>query len=297
MANCFDSVEFRFSSLGSGSRGNATVVQITDANQSSVTLLVDCGFGSREIKRRLAKLDITPHDIDAVLITHEHRDHLGGVASAQRQYGWDVYLTPGTARSINNDLSIFTHSKFHLIPADHDFAIGGVKVTAFAVPHDAREPCQYTIEYAGLKFGVLSDLGKITEHVVMNLQDCHALLLECNHDRQMLHSGDYPAMLKRRVGGDYGHLSNDQAAELLWRLCEHKSPLHMLALAHLSEQNNTPDLAQTAVNRALDDWPEPRPTVNLTTQQDGCAWLLVATNPLSDQLPTSCQPIGMETAA
>lgn len=295
---------FRFSSLGSGSRGNATLVEaisFTGGEPVITRVLVDCGFGPRELKRRLARLNVQPEMIDAVLITHEHSDHIGGVASGQRKYGWNVYLTAGTARGINANLSSFTHSKFHLIPPDYQFTIRHIAITAFTVPHDAREPCQFTLEFSGQKLGVLSDLGRITEHVVEHLHDCDALLLECNHDVPMLNAGAYPYMLKRRVAGDYGHLSNEQAAGLVHALHDRASPVQLLALAHLSEQNNSPDLAIAAIQTALEDWSTP-PTVVLTNQADGCPWLPIAgtkllehtTNQTTNVTPN---PISMETAA
>lgn len=282
---------FRFASLGSGSRGNATIVEVVEKIDNAdgdvsdggtpkrTRVMIDCGFGSRELKKRLARLDIEPETIDAVLITHEHSDHIGGVESGQRRYGWPVYLTAGSARKLKV-LPTKTNG-YHLIPAEHEFTVGDINIKAFPVPHDAREPCQYTVSHRHKKLGILSDLGRITEHVVDNLADCHALLLECNHDADMLMNGSYPAMLKRRVGGHYGHLSNAQSADLVQRLVERQAPLQLMALAHLSEQNNTPELALQAI-RAV----QPADAkVVLTTQTDGCAWLSVISQVSSHDTP------------
>lgn len=285
----------RFASLGSGSRGNACVVEASHAQQT-VRVLLDCGFGPRELTRRLARLDLLPTDLDAVLITHEHSDHLGGLAAGQRKFGWPVYCTAGTARTLHEDLSAFTGSCFTLIPADYDFTVGDLQITAFAVPHDAREPCQYRFRFAGLELGTLSDLGRITEHVLSHLQTCHALLLECNHDTDLLAAGPYPYSLKQRVGGDYGHLSNAQAAGLVAELVSRDAPLNKLALAHLSEKNNTPEKALAAIHAVQ---PVDCHTL-LTNQADGCEWLTVestdsATN--NNTNPNSTMNSMMENAA
>lgn len=235
---------FRFALLGSGSRGNATVIEA-----GATRVLVDCGFPVRELQARAQQIALDPASLAGILVTHEHGDHIGGVARLARAYDVPVYLTRGTA-SARSDWAGCT---LHYLSPHEAFALGELDVQPFPVPHDAREPCQFTVAHGGRKLGIVSDLGRATTHVARSLDACDALLLECNHDRDMLARGPYPESLKRRVGGDWGHLSNAQAAGLLREL--DRSRLRRLVLTHLSEQNNTPELARTAACEALDEDP------------------------------------------
>ncbi|WP_043110221.1 MBL fold metallo-hydrolase [Polycyclovorans algicola] len=232
----------RFASLGSGSKGNATVVE-----GGGTRVLIDCGFGLRETAARLARLDLLPQQIDAILVTHEHGDHAGGVAPLARRWNIPVHLTHGTARSHR----AFAGMALHCFDADVDFEIGALRIRAFSVPHDAAQPCQYRVECCGVGLGVVSDLGHVSANVVHALQGVDALALECNHDPQLLAAGPYPPSLKARVGGDWGHLANAQAAQLLARL--DLTRLQHLWLTHLSEVNNSPAHALDAVAPALAD--------------------------------------------
>ena len=198
----------RFASLGSGSKGNATVVAAGDT-----VVLIDCGFSLRETRRRLALLGLQPEQLTAILVTHEHSDHSAGVSRLARQCNIPVYLTQGTW----NSGRLEGCPEVVCFNCEHRFQIGHLEVEAVAVPHDAREPCQFRLHHAGLSVGVLTDLGSATSHVVERFRGCDALVLEFNHDLEMLHSGGYPAALKRRVAGDWGHLNNQQAAALLQR--------------------------------------------------------------------------------
>lgn len=235
---------FRFALLGSGSRGNATVIEA-----GATRVLVDCGFPLRELESRARQIGLDPASLAGILVTHEHGDHIGGVARLARAYEVPVYLTRGTA-SARSDWSGCTLK--YLSPHEA-FTLGELSVQPFPVPHDAREPCQFAFAHGGRKLGIVSDLGRITQHVARSLDACDALLLECNHDVEMLSRGPYPDSLKRRVGGDWGHLSNGQAAGLLRGL--DRSRLRRLVLTHLSEQNNTPELARAAACEALDEDP------------------------------------------
>ena len=225
-------------SLGSGSRGNATLLQ---AGQSCV--LVDCGFTLREMQRRAAQRDLDLACLDAILVTHEHSDHASGVAVLARHYGIPVYLTHGTLASgrIENcpDTRVFN--------GDTELQIGEFTVQAVTVPHDAREPVQYCFEHAQQRAGVLTDLGSVTAHVRDAFDDCGLLLLEFNHDVRLLADGPYPRSLKRRVGGDWGHLSNAQAAQLLGQL--NLQRLKHLAIAHISEKNNRRECVETQLQQ------------------------------------------------
>lgn len=227
----------RFCSLGSGSSGNATLVETTQG--TTVTrVLVDCGFSLRELTLRLARLSLRPEDIDAVFVTHEHGDHVGCALTLARKQGCAVWMSHGTWRAIGEpDAGLVRHAR------DGDqIAIGDLQLTPFTVPHDANEPLQLRFSDGRSTLGVLTDLGCTTPHVLAHLQSCDGLLLEFNHDRDMLARSAYPESLKRRISGRLGHLANDLSAGLL-RDCLHPGLRHVVA-AHLSTQNNNPALVR-----------------------------------------------------
>ncbi|WP_288132611.1 MBL fold metallo-hydrolase [Microbulbifer sp.] len=255
-----DSTAIRFASLGSGSKGNGTLVA-----SGGHCLLVDCGFTIKETERRMARLGLTPADLSAILVTHEHSDHMSGVGPLARKYRLPVYLTPGTLRA--RDIGTLPHTE--LIEGHQPFAIGDIQVTPVAVPHDAREAAQFVFRACGRSLGLLTDLGTITPHVESHFGDCDALVLEANHDPMMLAQGPYPPSLKRRVGGAYGHLSNQQAAGFLQRVgCER---LQHLVVAHISEKNNSLPLAQAALSDAVE---QVRNCI-FACQQEGFDWLTI----------------------
>jgi len=230
----------RFASLGSGSRGNATLIEA-----GATLVMVDCGFSCRETERRLARLGRSPADLAALLVTHEHGDHVRGIAVLARKYRLPVWMTRGTRRRLR-DAGLPT---VHYLDTHADIAIDELQIRPYTVPHDACEPCQFTFADGGHSIGLLTDTGRLTRHILDCLAGCDALLLECNHDPGMLATGPYSAALKRRVGGPLGHLSNAQAAALLERL--DTSRLQHLVAAHLSDTNNRPALAQAALATAL----------------------------------------------
>lgn len=247
----------RFASLGSGSRGNGTLIE-----HGKTLLLVDCGFSLREAERRLLRLEREPAQLTAILLTHEHGDHASGVGRLARRYNVPVWLSAGT-RSACATLD----ASCHTFSSHEPFAIDGIEVFPFPVPHDAREPAQFVFGDGARRIGLLTDTGSSTPHIEQQLASCDALLLECNHDEVMLHNGPYPSSLKRRVGGGYGHLSNAQAAALLSRL--DTSALQHIVAAHLSDKNNHPKLAQDALANVLNcsaSW------VSVAQQDEGLAW-------------------------
>jgi phosphoribosyl 1,2-cyclic phosphodiesterase len=252
----------RFASLGSGSRGNATLVEFRNT-----LVMIDCGFSCRETERRMARLGRHPAELGALLVTHEHGDHVRGVAPLARKYGFPVWLTPGTRHMLRDtDMPSVQH-----LDATAGIDIGELRIQPFTVPHDAREPCQFTLQAGSRRLGLLTDSGRITPHIVESLSACDALLLECNHDAAMLAGGPYSRSLKQRVGGALGHLSNAQAAELLARL--DTSRLQHLVAAHLSDKNNQPELARTALATAMDcepDW------IGIADQDAGLDWRTIA---------------------
>ena len=251
----------RFASLGSGSRGNATLVE-----WSAGTLLIDCGFSAKEACLRLERLGKQAVDLAAILGTHEHADHIKGVAALARRYNLPVYMTPGTYHSRNfGELP-----DLRLIEAYAPFVINDLHIMPVAVPHDAREPAQFVFEYAGLRLGILTDLGSISAHVEAHYQDLDAMVLEANHDPVMLASGSYPSSLKQRVGGLWGHLSNQQAAGLLQRL--NCARLQHLVVGHISQQNNSLALAQAALAPVTAEVRQ----VTFACQNQGFDWLSVS---------------------
>lgn len=205
----------------------------------------------RELEKRLTRFSLTPADIDAIIVTHEHGDHIRGVGPVARRYGMPVWMTHGTRRGSKcgdiPDLNLFS--------AHCDtWEIGDIEISPCPVPHDAREPSQFVFRSDGRTLGVLTDLGSLTPVVVRHLSALDALLLECNHDREMLRNGPYPPSLQARVGGDFGHLSNEQAASLLLEIDTGK--LEQLVIGHISEKNNHPDLAINAIRRVVPDMSE-----------------------------------------
>ena len=244
----------RLASLGSGIKGNATLVQL-----GGELLLVDCGFSTKQVTKRLEKLELAPGDITALLVTHEHSDHMRGVQTLAHRFNIPVYASHGTLKAM--DFSLAAHS----FDSHGSFEIGNVTVMPVAVPHDAREPTQFVFGCDGIKIGVLSDLGHVTPHVVSAYRDCDLLMMESNHDVDMLMAGRYPPSLKRRVGGVHGHLSNRQAAELLGAIGH--ADLRVV-IGHVSEQNN----ALSLIEEALGDYRPKLRSLEIASQNDGVSW-------------------------
>ncbi|MBX2808590.1 MAG: MBL fold metallo-hydrolase [Cellvibrionaceae bacterium] len=254
-----------FASLGSGSKGNGTLIRNGDE-----LLLVDCGFTVKETEKRLQRLGVAPGDLDALIVTHEHGDHINGVGPLARKYAMPVYMTTGTWRS--RDLGRIPH--LHLIKNYEPFALKSIAITPVAVPHDACEPAQFVFKAAAGSLGLLTDLGSITPHVERHFYHCDALILEANHDPYLLAAGAYPPSLKQRVGGPWGHLSNQQAAAFLRGMdCER---LQCLVVAHMSEQNNSLSLTKAALAELI----APIAQVVYACQRQGFDWLSLAAAPV-----------------
>jgi len=252
-------VTLRFTSLGSGSSGNALVVE-----SGKTRVMMDCGFTIAETQCRLERAGLESCDLAGIVVTHEHDDHLGGVARFARRHAIPVYLTRGTAQSLPED---FPAVLVRYIDSHTPFAIEALAIEPFPVPHDAREPVQFAFSDGAARLGVVTDLGCITQHVVDKLTGCEALVIECNHDLDMLMGGPYPVGLKQRVAGRFGHLDNTVAGQLVESL--ERSRLKHLIAAHLSQQNNTPQLARRALARAAgceEAW------IGVATQSDGFDW-------------------------
>ncbi|OOG38808.1 MBL fold metallo-hydrolase [Polaromonas sp. A23] len=254
----------RFKSLGSGSTGNATLVEA--AGLRPRRLLVDCGLGIRQLSLRLAEAGLTDSDIDAVFVTHEHSDHIGCARQFALRHRVPVWMSRGTFEGIG--LPDFD-GLLHIAHDGQAIDLGELQLMPFTVPHDAREPLQLSCTDGASKLGLLTDLGHATSHLLAHLAHCHALLLECNHDTDLLKQSSYPPFLKRRVAGQYGHLSNLAAGEIA-RAVGHNG-LSQIVAAHLSQQNNRPDLARQAMFEALGDAIE----VVVADAQTGTRWLAV----------------------
>lgn len=253
----------RFALLGSGSEGNALVIHI-----GPTRILLDCGFSVSETVSRLARLGLQAEQLDGIVVTHEHSDHISGVARLARKFNLPVWLTHGTRRAQN---AAFAGFPIHEINPHLAFAIGAVQVQPYPVPHDAAEPVQYVFSDGARRLGVLTDAGSPTPHIEATLSGCDALVLECNHDTGMLADGDYPYRLKQRVGGRYGHLNNADAAALLGRL--DNSRLQHIVAAHISRKNNAAELAVDALSGALGCPPD---QVAVATQEQGLDWREIA---------------------
>jgi phosphoribosyl 1,2-cyclic phosphodiesterase len=232
----------RFCGLGSGSSGNATLVQAS-SGVTTTRVLIDCGFSLRELETRLARAGLEVHQIDAVFVTHEHADHVGCATTLAQRHGVPLWMSRGTWLAIGEPAG---SSGLPNIARDGEaIAIGDIELRPFTVPHDALEPLQLRCSDGQSHLGVLTDVGSITPHLLNQLRDCDALLLECNHDAAMLAASTYPASLKARIGGRLGHLANDVAAQILAAL--NPDRLQHLVAAHLSERNNRPALARQAL--------------------------------------------------
>ncbi len=255
----------RFASLGSGSEGNSLLIAAASGT-TQTRVMVDCGFGLKEAQRRLARLELTPADLAGIVVTHEHSDHIGGVFKLARRYHLPVWLSHGTWEGASQDDALGVDIR--LCRDGEAIAIGDLELTPYTVPHDAREPLQYLASDGRRKLGVLTDVGQSTPHLVTALGGCDALLLEFNHDSEMLARSAYPAWLKTRIAGPLGHLSNAHSAELLASL--DTSQLRKLVAAHLSGKNNTPALVQTAIDRVIGGQGI---EVVIAQQDEGFCWL------------------------
>lgn len=249
----------RFGSIASGSAGNALLVEVAHTR-----VMVDCGLGLGVAKDRIALRGWEPESISAILVTHEHGDHISGVAKFARKYGTKVIASYGTLSFLGDALP---SEQYIEIDGHQAFSHKDCCVEPYCVPHDAREPLQFVLGDGNVRLGVLTDVGRSTPHIESTLSHCDALVLECNHDEDMLLGGPYQHALKQRVIGPFGHLSNRSAAALLGRL--ERSRLKHLIAAHLSLQNNTSDLAREALAGVMgcsSNW------IGVASQDEGFDW-------------------------
>ena len=248
----------QFASLGSGSRGNSTLIE---ADGSAI--LIDCGFSMRETERRLQRLSREMQQITAILVTHEHGDHVRGVASLAKKYDIPVWSSRGTAKAAELE----NLQQWNCIDIHQIFEIDSIQIQPVPVPHDAKEPCQFIFSDGDWRIGLLTDTGSITPYIEQQYSACDAFILEANHDEDMLANGSYPSSLKHRVGGNFGHLNNSQARDLLTAI--DTSKLQYLVASHISDKNNTVALARDKMSEALDmdaSW------IDVASQDEGLDW-------------------------
>lgn len=252
----------RFASIGSGSEGNGTLIESGEAR-----FLIDCGFSAKEAVRRLTTLDVEPESLTGILVTHAHSDHIKGVSLLAEKFNIPVYMTWGTSTTKGYKKREVPAHLLNIISPHESLAICGVEIEPVAVPHDCHEPSQFVFKAEDKKVGVLSDAGAITPHMQRAYERCDALLLECNHDLEMLRNGPYPPSLQRRVAGQYGHLNNQQAAQFLAHA--HWDGLKHVVMTHISQKNNHTEIARDALVAAIncdEGW------IKAADQAEGLDW-------------------------
>lgn len=256
----------RFCCLGSGSGGNAWVVEASEG-LFATRVLIDNGFGSRQLDRRLLRIGLEVGDLDAIFLTHEHADHVAGIDALLARCTAPLMTSAGTARAAGISVD---RRRVRPVRAGEAVTIGALSVRPFEVPHDAAQPLHFSFSDGAAQLAIVTDLGCATAEVAAALSGLHTLVLECNHDEQLLLQGRYPPFLKSRIAGDFGHLSNAQAAQLLGMIPGPR-PSRVVA-AHLSKQNNTPMLARRAIADALGCGED---EVAVAGQDEGLNWTQV----------------------
>ena len=231
-----------FISLISGSSGNATFI-----SDGKTNLLIDCGMSGAKLKEALRTIDVLPESIDAILLTHEHIDHTRGAGVVSRRYNLPIYATEGT--HLAADMGNIAEENIKTISEDTYFEIGGIGIKPFAISHDARQPVGFTFFIGNEKYALATDIGKMTQGIIDSITGSKKVLLESNHDIEMLRCGSYPFPLKQRILGEYGHLSNDAAAKTALYLVN-RGTEHIM-LGHLSKENNRPEIALLETHNLL----------------------------------------------
>ncbi len=259
----------RFKSLGSGSAGNATLIEATHGEHTS-RVMIDCGLSMTELRSQLIPMGLDLEDIHALFVTHEHSDHVGQAKQFGLKTGRPIFASQGTQLAIQVHGWGLREEQIQSASDSEVIQIGALSLCPFTVPHDAREPLQLSLSDGQTKLGLVTDLGHVSSHVVNALQNCHALILECNHDEHMLRLSKYPSFLKARISGPLGHLSNKDSAKLLKAVLSEN--LKTVVAAHLSEKNNTPELATNALLEVID---AKGPQLIVAHPDTGTDWILV----------------------
>jgi len=257
----------KFCVLGSGSKGNATYLE-----SGETRILIDAGMSGIELQRRLTSIGVELSEIDAILLTHEHNDHVHGVGVLSRRARIPVYANPATFSAASRTVQkLFSSSEFE---TGVSFQIRNLEIHPFAVSHDAQDPVGFRISDNGVSFGYCTDTGKISQLIRHRLAACSGLVLESNHDITMLQNGTYPPYLKQRIRSSQGHLDNEEASLFLKELLHEK--LEHVVLAHLSEENNDPQIAYTAAVAALGNSPDCKDMdIRVSVAEQKCAGELI----------------------
>lgn len=236
-----------FTTLASGSKGNSIYIGTEDTK-----ILVDAGLSGTKIDSALKDINVSLDDIDAIFVTHEHSDHIDGVGVLSRKYNIPIYATEGTWNNMPEKIGKIAKANKRLVYKDEGIMLNDMFIRPFSIPHDANDPVCYSVFHNGIKVCVATDMGHITRDVIENIKHCSALILESNHDEEMLKSGAYPYPLKQRILGKYGHISNETCGKLL--SCVMNDKLKNVFLGHISQDNNTPDLAYLTVSNTLEEF-------------------------------------------
>ncbi|HZJ76498.1 MAG TPA: MBL fold metallo-hydrolase [Oscillospiraceae bacterium] len=235
-----------FCSLASGSSGNCHLI-----NDGENSILVDAGLSGRRIENRLKDIDIDPKTLTAILVTHEHSDHIHGVGVLSRRYNIPIYANRGTWEGMNTKIGEIKESNIKCFNSTEDFNVMDFNIKTYDIPHDANEPVGFCIEKGRVKISIVTDLGYIDENIIEQVKNSNLVVLESNHDEEMLKAGRYPYFLKRRILSNNGHLSNEAAGNAIVDLANKN--VESILLAHLSRENNFPELAIETVRNILDD--------------------------------------------
>ena len=236
-----------FCTIASGSSGNCTYV-----GTQSASLLVDTGMSGKKLKESLHAIDRKMEDLSGILITHEHSDHICGLGVLARRYHLPIYATPGTIRYLISCTQVgkIDPQLFHPVKEDEPFTVGDITACPFRISHDAAQPVGYRFESGGKSAAIATDMGCYDEYIISHLRDLEALLLEANHDVNMLQAGPYPYPLKQRILSEKGHLSNEHAGHLLCEILHDN--IRYILLGHLSAENNYPPLAMATVTSEIE---------------------------------------------
>jgi phosphoribosyl 1,2-cyclic phosphodiesterase len=234
-----------FCSLASGSSGNSQYI-----GNKTTKILLDAGLSGKYIKAGLEGIGVDPNELDGIVITHEHSDHIKGIGVLMRRYNVPIYVTEGTWQGMSQKIGKIDEAKVNIIKNNATFAIKDIEVKAYPVSHDANDPVGYTFENQGSKVGVITDLGHYTDEILTEIRSCDLVMLEANHDVEMLQMGSYPYYLKRRILSNVGHLSNETSGEIACDLVRNGKAKNIL-LGHLSRENNFPDLAYETVKSIM----------------------------------------------
>lgn len=235
---------FKFCSLYSGSSGNCSLVQ-----SDNTKILIDAGESCKKICTALTSINVNPNDLNGILITHEHSDHIKGISTLAKKYNIPIFANKETWNAMNIDINKLSNDNIKYFNIDEKFNINDLEILAFSIPHDAANPCGFNVFHDNKKLSVATDIGHMTSNIINNLTNSSFLMLEANYDPKVLQCSPYPYMLKQRIAGPNGHLSNDMAGQTISYLS--KFGLKTAMLGHLSKENNFPELAYKTVVEQL----------------------------------------------